>query len=121
MPYRAMMWTLMTIGIALLIVAMWVRAVQPMAAEVVAENKMGMVETAGGKKVTAVQEMSLMVKGTLLLAFLLIGTLLVVGVLGAYREWMRYRGEGGRKRTKYVDAWKLAGERLKVKEAEEEE
>lgn len=82
---------------------------------------------AGHASTGTAREMRLMVKGTLLLAFVLIVTLLIVGLLGAYREWMRYRdgdgeGGGGRKRvrTKYVDAWKIAGERLKVKDSEED-
>ena len=101
MPYRALMWTLVTVGLAFLTVGMWMRAVQPMMAE------------------HGTQEMTVLVKGTLLLAFVLIGMLLIVGLLGAYREWMRYRGRKG-KQTKYVDAWKIAGERLKMKESEDE-
>ena len=101
MPYRALMWMLVTVGIALLVVGMWVRAIQPMLAE------------------HQTQEMTVLVWGTLLLAFVLINMLLIVGMLGAYREWMRHR-ERRSKQTKYVDAWKIAGERLKMDDSDEE-
>jgi len=101
------MWSLMTLGLGLLTVTMWVRAVLALVEEVKAE----------GGWIT--QEMKVTVYGTLVLASMLIGALLMVGLLSAYREWMRYRGK--RVRTKYVDAWKIAGERLKMKESENDE
>jgi len=111
MPYRALMWMLVSLGIALLTLTMWVRAVQPLVVEVVADRG-----GSGGE----VAEMKVLVKGTLVLAFVLIATLLAVGLFGAYRERLRRRSDGKRGRTKYVDAWKLAGERLKLKDTEED-
>jgi len=104
------MWTLTSLGIALLTLTMWVRAVQPLVVEVMGDNG----GTGGG-----VAEMKVLVKGTLVLSFLLIVTLLAVGILGAHRERLRRRSEKV-ERTKYVDAWKIAGERLKVEDTEEE-
>ncbi len=65
-----------------------------------------------------------MVKGTLVLSFIIICMLLVVGFFFAtFREWIRFRSNEvvrRGKRTPYVDAWKIAAERMKV-EGEERE
>ncbi len=51
----------------------------------------------------------------MLLAFVLICMLLLVGFFATFREWVRYGDRGRirrREKTQYVDAWKIAGERL---------
>jgi hypothetical protein len=67
-------------------------------------------------------ELSAITKLSLGLGFLVVCFLLVVGLGATFREWMRYRagdqrgGGGVRKkvRTRYVDAWKIAGERMQT-------
>jgi len=167
MPYRALLWTMMTVALALVAVAMWVRAVEPLlaaanrsagqnAASRPAEGGAGEGTealrhkgTEGGKAETQVagtqvagtqvagtqgastqgassravgvpaeKGLQRLVHGTLLLSFVLICMLLVVGLAATFREWVRYRtaeGKRGRKgsKTVYVDAWKIAGERMR--------
>ena len=60
-----------------------------------------------------------LVRGVLLLSFLLICLLFLVGFLAMVREWMRdasapRRRWWRRRPTAYVDAWRLAGQRMKV-------
>jgi hypothetical protein len=131
MPYRALLWTIMTVALALLAVGLWVRAVGPLmvGAEGVAETQSTKHEPRNAAAATkpaatrpapagAEQGLRRLVHGTLLLSFVLICMLLIVGLAGALREWVRFRTMGaGRERAKaaktnYVDAWKIAGERM---------
>ena len=128
------MWTVLTVALALLAVGIWVRAVEPMVMTVkinagVSPATQPTTESAAGsaanKTSSPEKQMGILVRGTLLLSFVLICVLLVVGSFGAFQEWVRYRaGTAGRRgameKTKYVDAWKLAGERLKEKQAGQE-
>jgi hypothetical protein len=129
MPYRAMLFTLVTTVVALLAAGMWVRAVSPMlaaATDAIEAAHMTATNPATAPRPATRPEsyvnLRKVIRGTLLLAFLLICFLLVVGLFATSREWVRYtttRKEirQGHK-TRYVDAWKLAGERLKQKDSD---
>ncbi len=128
--------TLLTVCLALVLVSMWVRAVTPVLAEsqaatqaalgttlpatrasmavVVAGRAAGATTTAP----TADKSVKKLVKGTMTLSFMLITLMLIVGIFASLREWVRYRAlrpaARGRTRTKYVDVWKIAGDRAKI-------
>src|ERR1051325_3182382 len=128
MPFRALLWTLLTVALALVVVGMWLRVVEPMLATAQeAEKTPGVYPTS--QPVGATQPVPppppvlqrIVVKTTLLIAFILVSFLLVIGFLAMFREWVRFHsGEWKKSRsgpkTHYVDAWKIAGERLKAKE-----
>ena len=119
MPYRALLWTMVTLGIALVALAMWLRAVEPLLA-----GTAGLTQTAvshGSIVMEPPPETTLrrLVQAMLLLSFILICLLLMVGLVATLREWIRYRSDPLRKKrsgTAYVDAWKIAGQRLKEKD-----
>jgi hypothetical protein len=128
MPYRALLWTIMTVALALLAVGMWVSAIRPSVAIVDAdaasqparavEPAPGATTQRGETSADFSRKLHRVVPMTALLSFVLICMLLIVGMAGALREWVRFRTTGpGRVRkkpakTKYVDAWKIAGERM---------
>lgn len=124
MPYRAMLFTLLTTVLALIVAGMWVRAVSPMLATATsAIEAAGMTATnpatAPRPDTRPASYVSLrqVIRGTLLLSFVLICLLLIVGFFATSREWVRYtttrRNTRQREKTQYVDAWKLAGDRFK--------
>jgi hypothetical protein len=122
MPYRALFRTIVTVALALLAVGMWVRAVEPLlksaqAASTQPTGKAQAFSTSTAPNIAPPAEHGLqtLIRGTLLLCFLLICMLLLVGVFASFREWVRYHTaapERRKQRTRYVDAWKLAGERM---------
>jgi hypothetical protein len=130
MPFRAMFTTIVTVALALLTVGMWIRAVEPMlrAANAAATQPGRQVATTSATRTSSTvtpppdRELRVVIKGTLLLSFFLICLLLVVGFLASFREWVRVHtmAKGSRKaaRTRYVDAWKIAGERMNVEPQE---
>ena len=123
MPFRALLWMVISIGLALLAVSLWVRAVQPM---LEAEPNAGASPTtrqvAGHLASTHPADIShrslqLLVRGVLLLSFLLLCLLLIVGVVAALRETLRVRAgvqtfSSKKQKTTYTDAWRLAGRRV---------
>jgi uncharacterized membrane protein YidH (DUF202 family) len=132
MPYRALFRTIVTVALAFLAVGMWVRAVEPLLveAQAAATQPAGAARTrpaANSPQIAPPPEkgLSMLIRGTLLLSFLLICMLLLVGIFSSFREWVRYQTTASERRkrskTKYVDAWKLAGERMPVNGSEEEE
>jgi hypothetical protein len=129
MPYRAMLFTLLTTVMALIVAGMWVRAVSPMLATatsaIEAANMTATNPATAPRHATRPESyvgLRQMIRATLLLSFVLICFLLVVGLFATSREWVRYttmrRQFRERQKTAYVDAWKLAGDRLKTDEDE---
>jgi len=124
MPYRAMLFTLLTTLLALIVAAMWARAVSPMlrtareaveAADMTATNPATAPRPA--TRPESYENLRKVIRGTLIMSFVLICLLLFVGFIATSREWIRYstrKRERQRERTQYVDAWKLAGDRLKA-------
>lgn len=108
MPYRALLMTIVTVAVALLAVGMWISAVGPLVEPGAA--------TQAGREAATMPARSLweLFRGTALLAFVLVAFLLVVGMAASYREWMRVRTARREKKTTYVDAWKVAGERMET-------
>ena len=109
MPFRALMWTVLTVALALLAVGIWVRAVEPMVMTVkinagVSPATQPTTESAAGsaanKTSSPEKQMGILVRGTLLLSFVLICVLLVVGSFGAFQEWVRYRAGTARRHGK---------------------
>ena len=132
MPYRALIITLVTVTIALLAVGMWVRSIGPMLAEVNAATQPSTVpgfshpaarpyDPASGARLPPDKQFKRLVKGTMILAFVLISMLFVVGFFASLREWVRVRTtvlDKPARKTAYVDAWKIAGERMKTPDPE---
>ena len=131
MPYRALIITLVTVSIALLAIGMWARSISPMFQEVVASTQpasrpgVALPEAvvasapAATLPVTPDRQFKRVVKGTMLLAFVLICMLFVVGFFASFREWVRVTTLSQKrtvKKTVIVDAWKLAGQRMKTPE-----
>ena len=122
MPYRAMFATVVTACVALLGLGMWLWYVAPLVAATAAIE----AASAPAHPVNVESQAHLMkslVQGVMLLSFLLICLLLIVGFAATFREWARYGSRQSSRRmgakTPYVDAWKIAGERLKVEDTEE--
>jgi hypothetical protein len=132
MPYRALIITLATVTIALLAVGMWVRSIGPMLTEVNAATQASTepgfshpaaqpFDPTSGKPLPPDRQFKRVVKGTMILAFVLIGMLFVVGFFASLREWVRVRALALNKpaaKTPFVDAWKIAGERLQTPAAD---
>ncbi|HEY4330773.1 MAG TPA: hypothetical protein VGN88_13615 [Phycisphaerae bacterium] len=126
MPYRALLFTILSVALALLAVATWVHEVAPMLAESNASTQPSSPPTASHpaisekeasstRPVPAYKQFNRVVKGTMILAFILICMLFVVGFFAMFRSWVRYSltvADRRAKKTQYVDAWKLAGERM---------
>lgn len=131
MPFRALLWMILSTALALLAVSLWVRAIHPM----LSANHEAPVATLTATTQAATQGSStasmpaaqplddpsrslhFLVRGVLMLSFLLICLLLIVGIIATFRETLRFRG-GGRtfssrqSKTTYTDAWRLAGRRV---------
>jgi len=131
-----MLSTVVTIALAMLVLGMWIRGIGPILDEAkqvdaAATAPVANTATEASTEAAAVEEAKLdkdHVQGVMLLSFSLVCLLLVVGFASTFREWVRYsaRGRMGRlvrSKTEYVDAWKIAGERLHLerKEADGEE
>lgn len=128
MPYRALIVTLVTVTIALLAVGMWARSISPMLAEANAATQPSEVPglshpaapvyvPTSTAPVPPEKQLKRLVKGTLILSFVLICMLFVVGFFASFREWVRYRTLAPSRpaqKTAFVDAWKIAGERLQT-------
>jgi hypothetical protein len=133
MPYRAMLSTIVTVALALLALGMWIRVVEPEIRGAAQYDEVAKVPAATHpvtRPATAEAPESVkarsVVQLTMLLSFVLICMLLLVGFFATFREWVRYGGrerQRRREKTAYVDAWKIAGERLDVagKEPDEEQ
>jgi hypothetical protein len=121
MPYRSILITLVTVTLALLAAAMWMRSVAPLLAEVNASTQPSASHpglsfpTASSKEAERPdRQFKALIKATMWATFLIICVLFVIGFFTTLRTWMRAPAK--HKKTKYVDAWKLAGERLKAEE-----
>jgi len=120
MPYRAMLMTLFTVLLALIAVAMWAHSISPKLAEAVAASQAAgpppikpAVNPGDDSPKPPFEALRSVVGGTMFFSFLLICLLLFIGLLGTLREWFRVsmrRRE--RTKTTYVDAWKIAGDRM---------
>ena len=133
MPYRAMLFSVLMVIVALSGVGLWMRAVAPVVRDVDAaatqeppytHRKVTFPDQQGETSVDFSRKLHRVVPGTVLLSLLLIGLVLIVGFAATFREWVRYntrRRVANRERTPYVDAWKLAGERAKPSEEEHDE
>lgn len=117
MPFRAMFATIVTVALALGAIALWVGTVGPILKDAKVVDA-GIVATQ--PSTSPAQSLGLLVRGTMTLSFLLISFLLVVGFVATTREWAKVlmQRRAKTRRTKYVDAWKLAGERLETPGAE---
>ncbi len=114
MPYRPIILMLCTVALALLAVALWVREIAPLVA---ATPTVQVSPSTTHIAVDPGHQLRTLVKGTLILTFMLILLLMVVGIYSTWRAWIRRPPvERHKERTTYVDAWKLAGERLAQKE-----
>jgi hypothetical protein len=123
MPYRSIFITIVTVMLALLAAGMYVRAIAPMLAVVNASTQPSTQPGSSHPGVTFPttssaepsarpdREFKALVKLTMIAAFVIVCLLFVIGFFTTLRTWMRTPKP---KRTRYVDAWKLAGERLKI-------
>ncbi|MGN6367281.1 MAG: hypothetical protein ACTHN5_03380 [Phycisphaerae bacterium] len=116
-----MLVTIVTVALALLALGLWIRGVEPVlkgaeeadkiAVATQPNTRPGLHEAPESAKARWIVQM------TMLLAFVLICMLLLVGFFATFREWVRYGDRGSirrREKTQYVDAWKIAGERMHV-------
>jgi hypothetical protein len=122
MPYRAMIATMVTVALALVAVGMWV-AVMGKILHTTPDGVAATGPAAATRSVAAdasVVQLHALTRGVLILSFILILLLMFVGLVATAREWMRAKRPVRKKvRTRFVDAWKIAGERMKEKEDEE--
>ena len=117
MPFRALMHTLVAVGIMLLAIALWAGVVGRLLFKVAQPA----TQSAGATS-PAIQSLRHLFRGTLMLSLILVLLVLVVGVIATWRQRLRHKPESPpRKRVPYVDAWKLAGQRMKTPEELEEE
>src|SRR4051812_5559763 len=100
MPYRAMLYTLFAVGLSMLIVGMWLRAIRPSLhrseeAELrnVASGEAGKTVASAHDEAQAISHpnraLHKFINGVSLLNLLLICSLLVVGFFATFREWAR--------------------------------
>jgi hypothetical protein len=127
MPYRSIFITLVTVTITLLIAGMWVRSITPMLARVNASTQPSTMpgNSHPGLSAAAATQMDRpdrqfkdLVKAVLIATFVIVGLIFAIGFFATMRAWVRSPGK--HKKTRYVDAWKLAGERLQPKDEEGE-
>jgi hypothetical protein len=129
MPFRAILITLVTVTLALLAVGMWMRSIAPMLAVVNASTQpstrpgdthpgIAVATTASAEGERPDRQFKALVKAVMFATFLIISILFVIGFFTTLRAWMRAPSKP--QKTRYVDAWKLAGERLQPKADEEE-
>ena len=134
MPYRPLLWTLATVALTLLAISIWITKVAPLvagareAAEAAATQRVEPRADAATHPATTRTAVSTpdqgarrLVQGTFVLSFVLVCLLLIVGLAATFREWVRYQTVGRPRekkpvKTRYVDAWKIAGERMKSEE-----
>jgi len=121
MPYRSILITLVTVTLALLAAAMWMRSIAPMLGEVNASTQpsashpgLSFPTTSSKEAERPDRQFKALIKATMWATFLIICVLFVIGFFTTLRTWMRAPAK--HKKTKYVDAWKLAGERMKAEE-----
>jgi hypothetical protein len=116
-----MLVTIVTVALALLALGLWIRGVEPVIKGAEQADEIAKVPVATqpitrpATQPAESTKIKWVVQLTLLLAFVLICMLLLVGFFATFREWVRYGDRGRirrRERTQYVDAWKIAGERL---------
>src|SRR5690348_13806279 len=91
MPFRALLWTILTVALALIAVAMWLGVVERMVVQT-----QGVYATTGASPAS---EQRILVKGTLLISFVLVLLLVVIGFMAMFREWMKF-SSGAWKRTR---------------------
>jgi hypothetical protein len=122
MPYRSIFITVITVMLALLAAGMYARAIAPMLEAVNASTRPstergnshpGIPSTmaASAQAERPDRQFKALVKATMIATFVIVCLLFVIGFFTTLRSWMR---SSKPKRTRYVDAWKLAGERLKT-------
>jgi hypothetical protein len=122
MPYRSILVTIVTVMLALLAGTMWMRSVTPLLKAVNASTQLSTepgnahpaisFPTASSTQADrADRQFKGLVRATMFATILVICVLFVIGFFTTLRSWMRSTKP---KRTRYVDAWKLAGERLKA-------
>ncbi len=124
MPYRAMLWTMLTIGLALLAVGLWIRAVEPQLATAIAATQSAPPATTSTRTAKiqpgADEKVRAIMKITLICSFILMCLLFTLGLFGTFREWLRFQTlrtlEKKPEKTHYTDAWKIAGQRLNPSE-----
>jgi uncharacterized membrane protein len=123
MPYRAMFSTVITATVALLALTMWLWYVAPLVAATGWGNG-GVATRVSANGESPERQLRGFIEMVMLASFVLICLLLIVGFAATFREWVRYGTRkpdiGGKsKKTPFVDAWKIAGERLNVEPTEE--
>jgi hypothetical protein len=114
MRYRSIVLMLAGLAIGLAAIGLWIQHVTPL----VKATPSAQMPAAGGGTDPG-HQLRVLVKGTLVLTLTLMTVLLLMGIFVTIRDWLRRppvqrTGE----KTQYVDAWKLAAERLKEPEAE---
>lgn len=125
MLLRSMLFTIATVALALVGVALWVHQVHGILAGSKQADTVLPVPRPypASTQKTPTEQLSAMARGTILLSFLLTCFLVVVGLAAASREWIRYLTRKpparGKEKTAYVDAWKIAGERAAPEPPEE--
>ncbi|MEI8196191.1 MAG: hypothetical protein WCI73_09810 [Phycisphaerae bacterium] len=118
MPFRVWLHTIVAVSLMLLAIGLWAKAVANMYFKVAVPATAQLSPSAAHAAVSLRQ----LFRGTLILSFILVLLVLVVGFTATWRERLRHKAEtANRKRVPYVDAWKLAGERLETPENLEEE
>jgi hypothetical protein len=122
MPYRSILITLVTVMLAILAYSMWMIAIAPRIPEVIASTQpstepgrshpgVSFPTTASAEVEQPDRQFKDLIKATMIATFLIICLLFVIGFFATLRSWMRAPKP---KRTRYVDAWKIAGERLRA-------
>jgi len=130
MPYRSILITLVTTTLALLAAGLWMRAISPLLMEVNASTQPSTEpgELHPGMTVPATaaahqperpdRQFKALIKAVMIATMLVITLLFVIGLFTTFRAWMRSPTRN--KKTRYVDAWKIAGERMEADRAADE-
>ncbi len=126
MSYRSLIWSLLSLAIVVAIVALWIQAINPLLTPSAVPTTAPGVWTPmpHAQPATSTSEhrraMWNLAQAGLLLAFVVLCVLFTVSLILTLRSLLLgYPSEKARK-TKYVDAWKLAGKRLGDKPSEDD-
>ncbi len=126
MPFRALVWMVISIALALLTVSLWLGAIRPLLLNLPAPVATTQSSTSPAATVDqSATALRSLIRAVLLLSFVLITLLLLVGLIATYRELLRARSLGRRfssspAKTPYTDIWKLAGRRAELPPANED-
>jgi hypothetical protein len=126
MAYRSLIWILISVATVVAIVILWMQAVDPLLTQSAAPATAPAVwppsthappTTSTSGPHPAVLDLA---RAGLLMALVVLGVLLTISLILTLRSVLLGYPPGKSRKTRYVDAWKLAGKRMGDKPPEDD-